>query len=209
MSDSADLDLIDGIIYADAFDCAVSLEEVCKYSRVRISLPDMRERLARAPLREMVGERGGYYFLHGREDLVTQRISRRGRALRLKQRARSVARWLQHAPFVRGLVLTGSVAAEDALSDADIDMLIIVAHHRISLAFLLLGGISRLLSRRLFCPNYYLSAAHLALTRRDYYVARELSQAVALTETTQALFDANPWTQEVLPNGRAADAPVR
>jgi len=207
MSDA--LDLIDGIIYADAFDCALTLEEGWRYSRVRVSLAEMREKIARAPLREILGERDGYYFLRGREDLVAQRIERRRRAARLKQRAGSVAQWLQYAPFVRGLVLTGSVAADDAPADADVDMLVIVARDRIGLAFVVLGSLSRLLSRRLFCPNYYVSEAHLVFTRRDYYIARELTQAVPLTETAHALLDANSWVQEQMPNRVAADAPAR
>jgi predicted nucleotidyltransferase len=74
-------------------------------------------------------------------------------------------------------LLTGSVAADDAEKDADVDILVIVAEGRIALAFLVLAPLSRVVSRRIFCPNYYLSQSHLSVPRHDRYVARELLQA--------------------------------
>ena len=79
----------------------------------------------------------------GREELADQRRTRRERGLRLKRRARLVARLLQYTLFVRGIVLTGSVAADDAEGGADADMLVIVARGRIALAFVTLGTLSR------------------------------------------------------------------
>jgi len=208
MSSIGDIDLIDAIIYGDAFDCAVTFDEIRRYSRVGVKPAELGERLARLVLQNLIGERGGFYFLAGRQELADLRAVRRRRAERLRRRARTVARWLQHAPFVRGVVLTGSVAADDADESADVDILVIVAHERIALAFALLGTISRLISRRVFCPNYYLSEAHLALSRHDYYIARELVQSEPLTERSDALVAANSWAQALLPNTSVSKNPV-
>jgi hypothetical protein len=108
---------------------------------------------------------------------------------------------------VRGLALTGSVAADDAGDDADVDLLVIVAPARLGIVFLLLGSLSRLLGRRLFCPNYYVCADHLGITRSSVYVARELVQARSLAGGAEALRDANPWLREMFPNAFAGAAP--
>jgi predicted nucleotidyltransferase len=154
-------------------------------------------------------ERRGLYCLAGREELLVGSTDAEQRALDLRRRALRVARFLRHMPFVRGLLLTGSAAAGAAGSDADVDLLVIVADGRISLVFALLGPLSRLTSRRLFCPNHYLSDAHLELrSRRDLYVARELVQARALAGCAAELAAANGWVQELLPNAGAGPAPA-
>jgi hypothetical protein len=202
------LDLVDAVIYADLFDCAVTLDELWRFSRVRISRDELAQCLKRPEWRAVVHERDGYYCLRGREPLVSRREARQARARELRRSARRVARWLQHVPFARGVLLTGSVAAADADPEADVDMLVLVARERLALVFALLGPLSRLTSRRFFCPNYYLSEAHLALARRSHYVARELAQALALTASARAVLDANRWVGEYLPNASPLEDPV-
>ena len=202
---------IDGAIYGDVFDCAVTEEELWRYSRRPISRPALRRLLDnREPLRGALSESRGLYCLAGREMLVHERPHRRRRALKLRRRARLVARLVQHVPFVRGLVLTGSVAAEDARPGADVDLLVIVAQGRMCAVFTLLGSVSRLMSRRLFCPNHYISEERLEITgRRDLYVAREVAQGWALTESSGEFFAANLGIRSELPNARARADSVR
>jgi hypothetical protein len=114
-------------------------------------------------------------------------------------------------PFVRGLLLTGSAAAENADSGADLDLLVLVEPGRIATVFTILGAGSRLLGRDLFCPNHYLATDALSIDRHDIYVARELAQAQPLAGAAAALSDANRWVAELLPNalaGPAAAGPV-
>ena len=204
------LDLVDAVVYADLFDCAVSLEELWRFSRLRIGREELRARVLDDPhLRRVLREHGGFYCLAGREELLERRTGAEQRTLHLRRRAFRVARFLRHAPFVRGLLLTGSAAAGAAGSDADVDLLVIVADGRTSLVFALLGPLSRLTSRRFFCPNHYLSDAHLELrTRRDLYVARELVQARPLTGCAAELAAANGWAQTLLPNAGTEPAPA-
>jgi hypothetical protein len=107
---------------------------------------------------------------------------------------------LQHAPFVRGLVLTGSAAAEDAGPDADLDLMVIVAPRRLAISFLMLGSLARLLGRGVLCPNQYRSEDHLALGPGDVYLARELAQALPLAGRGRDLLASNDWTAALLPN---------
>ncbi len=204
------LDLIDAVTYADLFDCAVTAEEAWRLSRVPISRAEFRRRLADDPvLARAVTEHHGFYCLVGREKLLESRPDRRRRALRLRGRARRVARLLQHLPFVRGLLLTGSAGADDATPNADVDMLVLVSPGRLPTVFALLGGLSRLLSRSAFCPNHYLSQAHLLLRRRDLYMAHELLQAYPLAGEADSLLASNRWTAELLPNATDRTARVR
>jgi hypothetical protein len=95
--------------------------------------------------------------------------------------------------------LTGSVAADDAGSDADVDMLVTVAPGRIGTVFLLLGSASRLLRRRLFCPNYYVRPGSLGASPANAYLARELAQLCDVV-TDGAPDPRHAWLGEVFPN---------
>jgi predicted nucleotidyltransferase len=204
-----DLALIDAVLYADAFDCAVTFDEVWRYSRAPVARTQLLDRLDQLAMKKLLGERDGLYFLAGREHLADLREERRNRAQRLKRRARHVARLLQHAPFVRGILLTGSVAADNAEENADLDVMVIVAEGRIGIVFLLLATLSRLSSRRVLCPNYYVSEANLTIPKADHYIARELVQAEPLSLESATLLDANPWALKELPNASPVTRPVK
>jgi predicted nucleotidyltransferase len=202
------LDVLDAVVYGDAFHCAVTFDELWRYARVRVGREPLRRLLNDDPLlRSAVVEHGGLFCLAGREELLARRPARLERALRLRRRADRVVRVLRHVPFVRGLALTGSAAAGDAGEDADVDLLVIVERERLGTVFLFFGTASRILGRRLFCPNYYVALQDVALTPAGVYVARELEQAQVLVGDPGVLRDANEWLVEVFPNLGAA--PVR
>jgi len=196
------VEALDGILYGDLFDCALTLDEATRFSRLPITQDQLKAWLELPSVISIVNNRDGFYFLNGRDELVNLRIESLERAKRFRARASIIARYLQYVPFVRGIVLTGSLAANDADEHADIDFLIIVAQRRLSLAFVLLGSFSRLTLRRLCCPNYYLSETHLEITRRNEYVAHELAQADAMAGAGADLNRANRWVNEYLPNAR-------
>lgn len=204
------LDLLDGLIYGDLFDCAVTFDELWRYARVAADRDELRRRLRDDPvLRRVVVEQDGFYCLDGRRALLSERPRRIARAGRLRRRAHVVARALRHVPFVNGLLLTGSVSADDATERADVDLLVIVAADRLGTAFLLLGSISRLLGRRFLCPNWYVSDGRLAMAPGSLYLARELAQARGLVGDADALRKANPWLAAAFPNAAALVAPDR
>ena len=203
MSDER-LDVLDALIYGDVFDCAVTLDEVRRYARVAIDRDVVRRQLRDDPL---VVEQDGLYCLAGREELLPRRPERMRQAARLARRARPVARVLRHFPFVRGLALTGTAAAGDAGPDDDVDLLVTVADGRLGTVFVLLGSLSRVLGRRLFCPNYYVCEGRLDLGPRNLYLARELAQARPLAGDGRALWRANPWLADTFPNAAPLPSP--
>lgn len=197
----ARLDLIDSVIYGDVFDSAVTLEELHRYAREPVGRDELRRLLDEDPeLREVVVEESGFFALRDRPGLAEARPARMERARRLQRSGRRVARLIRHVPFVRGLMLTGSSAADSAAANADADMLVIVEPGRLGTVFALLGSLSRLTGRRLFCPNFYLCESSLGFEAESVYVARELAQARGLTGDARALRRANPWLTDVFPN---------
>ena len=196
----ATMALLDGVVYGDLFDCAVGIDEIVRYSRRASGRDDVATVLGSPTVGRTVVRQDDYVTLAGREELVERRKETRARARRLQRRAQRMGRLLGLIPFVRGLILTGSVAAEAATEDADIDLLVVVAPSRLAFVFLLLGGFSRLTRRRLYCANYYMSDDHLEVDRRNLFIAREIVQAKPLDEGGERFFAINDWVLEFLPN---------
>lgn len=202
-----DVALIDAIVYADAFDCAATIDEIHRFSRLEIDREALIGELdALVGARQLV-RRGDAYSLPGREVALARIAAESARTTRLLTRAHRAAVALRHVPFVRGIALTGSVAAGHPPADADVDLLVIVEPGRIATVFLALGSSSTLTRRRLFCPNYYLAADALELGPGDVYLAREVAQAVPLAGLAGLLRAANPWVERIFPN-LASDGPA-
>jgi predicted nucleotidyltransferase len=194
------LDLIDAVIYGDCFDCAMRIEEVARGSRTGIGTAELQRILDEDPdLAALVTVRDGLVCLSGREELLEVRAERIARADRMTSRATRVAGVLRRAPFVRGIALTGSLAAGDALPGADTDILVICKGRRIGTVFLLLAAAGRL-TGKLLCPNFYLAEDRLGLSARNVYEEHELLNAKPIWGLAHRLHSENPWLFERFPN---------
>lgn len=196
------LGLIDALVYADGFDCALRIEEIHRGSRVLITQDRLIEELTARDtgLGSLISEGSGYWTLAGRTALAQMRPERIARAESLREGVERIAHWLQRFPFVRGLVLTGSVAAEDARSDADADLLVLVEPGRIATVFIVFATLSRLTRGRLFCPNFYLSMDSLSFDPSSQYIAREVLHSSPLTGAADRLLEENRWIENMFPN---------
>ncbi len=197
----ARLALLDAAIYADVFESAVALADLHRYARTAIDR-DALERvlLEDEVVRESLAVDRDACALWDRAWLTEAHAERAGRAASLAHRAVRVAAVLRHLPFVRAIALTGSVAAGEAGRDSDVDLLIVVAPGRLATVFLVLGPVSRVVGRRVFCPNYYVSERHLEHDTASLYVAHELGQARVLVGPPELLVHANPRLAETFPN---------
>jgi len=168
--DSHDLDdaILRAIVYADVFDYPLTSGEIHHYLIGHpASASAIEERLARAGgLRERLGSISPFWFLPGREDLVSVRQEREAFARRLWPAACRYSQWIAAVPFVRMVALTGSLAMNNVSSPHDdIDLLIVTQHSRVWLARGLIALLVHLARRRgaYLCPNYILSERSLEL----------------------------------------------
>jgi predicted nucleotidyltransferase len=206
------LDFLDAAIYGDVFDCAVTFDELWRFARTPVDPADLRTRLVDESLLTRASSNGmDLYCLSDRKELLERRPERARRAELLERRAQRIARVLRHAPFVRGVALTGSAAAGDAGGGDDVDFLIAVAPGRIATAFLFLGPAARVLRRRLGCPNYYVNVRRLAIEPTSVYIEREVAQARVLVGAADLVRSANVWLAESFPNLETSptDRPLR
>lgn len=206
---SLDAAVRSALLYADLFDYPLTAVELHRYLEYPIPLSHLENHLhALVPTADWLARHGAYYFLAGRDELITVREERAAVASRLWPTAVRYGRWLAALPFVRLVAVTGSLAVGNTDHTADIDYLLVTANDRLWLCRALVIGVVRWAAQRgvTLCPNYFLAERALALPQQNLYIARELVQMIPLGGEmcyTQ-LRAQNQWTADFLPNATAA-----
>ena len=203
LSISPDEAVLAGVAYADIFDFPPRFEELAFYVPIRPMSPEAIEATARDLVaRGRLGERSGYLFLPGREDCVDRREAMLPVLEQKRRLLRSSLGPLLAFPWVKCVMLTGSLAANNPTDQADADLLLILDRRNMWLAYLVTRLWCR--SRRSIelCPNYALSEASLTLAFKNLFTALELGKARVLDglPLAQRFARANSWAGELMPN---------
>ena len=190
------------LAYYDGLDYPLSAFELYRYlinpQRLKpyidgleaISLKDIYEAVEELINREQVQEENGFYFLRGRTGLSALRLAREKISAQKWRLCLRRAYWLQLAPWIRGMFVSGSLALGTANSESDFDILVLVESKRLYLARLLLSGVASLIgSRRTryetvapdkFCFNHYLTTDTLHITHESLYNAQTYARLIPM-----------------------------
>lgn len=179
------------------------------------TLHNFLEEIERLKTQGIIGEKNGYYFLKGREDLYAQRIKRMKIADEKWQQVRWVLRWYRFVPFVRSVFLSGSVALGNATEKSDVDVMIVAKSGRIWMVRFLLLALTfvcgKLRSARIskktsgkICPNHFITTDSLAISAdvQSPYNAATYAHLVPVFAASwlEKFYIANEWIFAYFPN---------
>ena len=195
--------LVRTLLYFDIFQHPLRRAELVRFSA-------MPEHQVDQALDILVGtgivEQSDDFFALARiDDLIQRRKEGEARASKRMTKARRMSRLIGSFPFVRGVMLSGSMSKGVLAVDGDIDYFIITAPGRLWVARTLLILYKKLLlfnSRRDFCVNYFVDTEHLPIEDRNLFTATEVATLVPTfgASTCQAFFEANRWAFQQFPN---------
>jgi rfaE bifunctional protein nucleotidyltransferase chain/domain len=157
--------------------------------------------------RGLVIQQGRFF---GLISATNQFVAREGRAKIAQRRLtelKNISYWLSKIPWVLAVATTGSTAMNNAVAQADYDLLVITAPNRLWITRLVALGLAAALhrhSRSGWCFNLWLEPATLALSpqRQGAYEAYELWQCQWLWDRAnwgQVWLDQNQWYRQFLP----------
>lgn len=157
----------------------------------------------------------GYYFLLGREAIVSVRQKKIPLIEKKLQIARRAAKKMRWVPFARAVFVANTVAAGTAEAESDIDVLVIVKRGRLYLTRLLVTLLLQIFRLRRtkqrvanrVCLCFYLTDESLDLSairlgEPDIYLAYWLAQLIPLYDPAHLhheLMKKNQWARAYLP----------
>ncbi|HSW89503.1 MAG TPA: hypothetical protein VLH19_01385 [Patescibacteria group bacterium] len=199
------------LVYASLFKSAISKQRLLDWliSDTKISQKDVQKSVKHLLRRKLIFQDGDFLSLS--RYVVVNQIQKRKTAREKVRRARDAIHSITWIPWITGIALTGSVAAENANEDEDIDVMIITSKNALWITRALvstqlaLQGKLRLrhvpdVTNKL-CLNLWLDESALVMKKQTAYVAREVSQALWLFEranTRKHFLQANAWITSFL-----------
>jgi hypothetical protein len=204
-SRAVDEAILRSLCYSDVFNYPLRLKEIVRYATgVKMAIDEAGDRLSTSePLKALVKTDGEFYFLEGRESYCQVRRDRETESrqqLAISQR-RLVP--LQGMPFLRMAAVTGALAAMNAPTGDDVDLLIISSRNRTWTTYFFLRLWRRFGHNPDFCFNVFLSEGDLVFRKENFFYAREILGALPIFNSTgsfEKFLEANPWIYTVFPS---------
>lgn len=209
--------VIQTLAYFDIFEHPLTREELYRSlwkNESGVSSMDFVNAIDELAHQKVVGQKWGYYFLPGREEIVETRRRRTlivERKMEIARRAIQKMRWI---PFIRAVFVCNTLGFQIAREEGDIDVFIVAEKGRIwfvrfctLVLFALLGmRAGRGDARDKICLSFFatrdaLDMSALQLGEPDIYLVYWLQSLVPVYDPHhlyQEIQKANQWTREYI-----------
>lgn len=210
--------ILQTIVYFDLFNYPLTSWELWRLSNVKKSYGDFLSCLNNFN-HDKISFKHGFYYLTGREDILTTRQIRYNVSDRKFKRALRTTWCLSRLPWINLVSLANQIGAHNLRAEGDIDFFIITKTNRLWLLRLLLVGTLKILNLRprgnktqdTFCLSFWVSESQLALANfklnePDLYFTYWLASLTPLFDADNYynhLLASNPWLNNFLPNWQA------
>ncbi len=198
--------LVQALLYFDIFSYPLTAEELYR----SVCLPDLNLEQVQSCLKTLVsegfiGEEEGFFFVKDDQEKINRRKQGNAEAARRIPKALKVSRFIGKFPYVRGVMLSGSLSKNYMEKDSDIDYFIVTKPGRLWISRTLLILYKKIFlfnSHRNFCVNYFVDSNHLEIEDKNQFTATEVT--FILPSYNYQLYEdfrtANGWTQQFYPN---------
>jgi hypothetical protein len=197
------------VLYASLFDYPVTLAQLRQTLIESAQTPT--EILAAydrsAALQNAIDFQDGFFFPHGRDELLAERRWREARSRAFLRRHRTLLRLVCAMPYVSMAALSGSIAHLNLEGGGDLDLFIVTKGQHVwsvTVAVVVLAKLMR--RRRILCANFVLADTALGLDQQDLFTASQIIHLKPLIgqPTYRRFLDANPFIRQFYPNFHAA-----
>jgi len=151
------------------------------------------------------GAKDGYVYIKPKEDNIGLRKEKEKYSRKMWVFARIVTHIIKRFPFIRCVLVTGSLSKNSSDKAADLDFMVITAPGRLWIArtlLMLFKKIFLLNSYKYFCVNYFISEDKLEIEEKNIFTATEIVylKATYNSELMYKFIVENKWIKEYFPN---------
>lgn len=195
--------LIRSVLYFDIFNYPITADEARAFApfSIDISCDQLLDSLVS---QGVLFKDGGFYSVKNDAALVARRLEGNRLAAHRMRMARKYSRLIAAFPFVRAVMLSGSISKNFMDENSDIDYFIVTETKRLWILRTMLAVFRRIFlfnSRRNFCVNYFVDTDNLEIPDRNIFVATELVTLKPMYGETmiKEFFNENRWIHALLP----------
>ncbi len=192
------------LLYFDLFQYPLTGEEIVQFAPGPLT-GDLQSTLTDLINRQIVYRFEDFYSLNSNPSLVERRMAGNVLAQKKMHTAKKFARLMASFPFVRGILLSGSISKGYMDEQSDIDYFIITESGRLWLvrtAMALFRRVFLFNSHNYFCTNYFVGNKNLEIGEKNIFTAVETAtlKPVYGKRPIYEFQAANAWCNGFLPN---------
>ncbi len=192
------------LLYFDIFNYPLTSEEVARYASATINFSSdlFLENLVS---RKILFRFENFYSLQNDPQVATRRLKGNALAEKKMKTAKKFSYLISLFPFVRAVLLSGSISKGYMDENSDIDYFIVTETNRLWIVRTMLAIFRRILlfnSHKNLCTNYFIDNHNLEIGEKNIFTAIELRTTISMFgQTTIEKFQAaNQWAFSFLPN---------
>jgi hypothetical protein len=197
--------IIKTLLYSDIFSYPLTENEI--FERLEVPCDDIdsiRCELKQLTESQTIFRFEDFYTLRDDVSLAIRRSAGNKMAKEVMPRAVRRSRLIFSFPFVRAVMISGSLSKDFMDQKGDIDFFIVTEPGKVWLTRGLLALFQRIVlfnSHKYFCVNYYVDHDHLELDERNIFTATELITLKPMcgNEYYDKLIDENEWIRDYYP----------
>jgi hypothetical protein len=203
------------LLYSDIFSYPLTACEIFqRLSTQHESVADVEDVLRSMKSEGLVFQFDEYFSIRDERALAQRRNRGNERARSVLPRALKRGRLLFSFPFIRAVMISGSLSKNYMDEDSDVDFFVITEPGRLWVSRLFVALFKRIFllnSHRYFCVNYYIDHQDLEIEEKNIFTATELATLIPVSGTGyySKLIEKNQWIREFFPNHSCVPAGER
>lgn len=198
--------IIRTLAYYDIFSYPLTAAEIYyNLGSNHTNLDEIKNELKNLSSYNIIYSKEEFFQLTDDEKYILRRKKGNELAKRRLKTAKKVSDLISRFPFIRGILLSGSISKGFMEEDSDIDYFIITYPNRVWFSRLILMLFKKLFlfnSKKIFCINYFVDSEKLEIEEKNIFTATEI---VTLLPTYgkkiyDEFYEKNYWVKEFYPN---------
>ncbi len=198
--------IIKTLAYYDIFDYPLNVTEIYQNLGTNsVSLSDIQNEIEYLCKAGLIFNKNDFYLLRNNPNFISRRLIGNRLAEKKLNSAYRMTKFISKFPYVRAILLSGSISKGYMEADSDVDYFIITHPNRLWVTRLLLMLFKKVFlfnSRKVFCINYFVDTETLEIEEKNIFTATELATLIPTygKELYDELNSRNAWIREFYPN---------